>query len=234
MEIDFLGLNSPKFGKFQQEGPKDAFMDSEVETSLSLSTSSSLDSQRQMLSFCEKKKTTWEFPSDKMIPASSNASLVHYNQERAPNTEHNSAVFVPTPVYHASPAAGFLYNLNKRSTNLSNISELPAKPASLTMVYASCAAVFNDTLPQKADNPMYMSGSASTRLPNARIPTRGHTPTVAMARRATLARFLEKRLHRMNKARTAQLMGKSLNATNSVACNTNTTRSNMRRDSLLR
>ncbi|KAK4430427.1 hypothetical protein Salat_1343400 [Sesamum alatum] len=200
MEIDFLGLNSSKHD-VERQSCKNSFTDSAnggVETSLSLSTTSSLDSHRDILNFCQSGNST--------------STLRSLN---ASKTEQPSLILVSTPVFRPTPTttAGFLYDLNDNSTNLRNMSELPAEPAaSLTMLYAGCPS----TVSEKADGTtMYMVGNTSTRLAdNARICTRtGYTPTVAMARRATLARFLEKRLHRMNQARTSHhLMGQSLNA----------------------
>ncbi|XP_011085843.1 uncharacterized protein LOC105167721 isoform X2 [Sesamum indicum] len=225
MEIDFLGLNSPKYVDVERQSCKNSFTDSGnggVETSLSLSTSSSLDSQRDILNFCESGN-----------PAGTLRTL------NASKTEQHSLILVSTPVFRPSPTtttAGFLYDLNDNSTSLRNISELPVEPASLTMLYAGCPSttVFNDALSEKADGTMYMVGNTSTRLADsARICTRktGYTPTVAMARRATLARFLEKRLHRMNQARTShQLMGKSLNAAYSEVFNQAITRSNKKKN----
>ncbi|KAI3462172.1 hypothetical protein Pfo_018835 [Paulownia fortunei] len=246
MEIDFLGLNSPnKYGNMEQQSSEDVFTETAngvVETSLSLSTSSSLDCKREILNFCEKKKKkTWaELPCDKMIPSCSGnststlCSLAHYNQENAPKTEQPSLLLVPRPVFHPSSTPGLLFDLNDKSTDFRNISELQAEPASLTMLYSGCANVLNDTLPEKAENTMYKAGKSSTGLSDhARICTRGHTPTVAMARRATLARFLEKRSHRMNQARTSHLLGKSVNATNPESCDTTVTRSNKKRNNSL-
>ncbi|KAL0396439.1 UNVERIFIED_CONTAM: hypothetical protein Scaly_0092300 [Sesamum calycinum] len=222
MEIDFLGLKSPKYD-VERQSCKNSFTDSGnggVETSLSLSTSSSLDSHRDILNFCESGN-----------PAGTLRTL------NASKTEQPSLILVSTPVFRPSPTtttAGFLYDLNENSTNLRNISELPVEPASLTMLYAGCpSTVFNDALSEKADGTMYMVGNTPTRLADsARICTRtGYTPTVAMARRATLARFLEKRLHRMNQGRTSHhLMGKSLNAAYSEAFSKAITRSSKKKN----
>ncbi|XP_073158284.1 uncharacterized protein [Henckelia pumila] len=46
------------------------------------------------------------------------------------------------------------------------------------------------------------------------ISSQGYTPTVAMARRATLARFLQKRSHRLTQTRAARL---SLNVSEAAA-----------------
>ncbi|GER47081.1 jasmonate Zim-domain protein [Striga asiatica] len=82
------------------------------------------------------------------------------------------------------------------------IHEIQAEPASITMLYDNAQ-----------DKPQPVpSLSVHARICNTGP---GYTPTVAMARRATLARFLEKRLHRMNQARKAHLIGKSIyNASN--------------------
>ncbi|KAK6127453.1 hypothetical protein DH2020_038802 [Rehmannia glutinosa] len=191
MEIDFLGLNSTKYDKLEQERSNYAFIDTakvEVETSLSLSTSSSLYYQREILNFSEKKKK--KFPCDKIDRSCSNSSS-------STVTEQHNLFLVPPPIFRRSAAAaGFLYDLNDKPNDLRSMSEIPDQPASLTMLYSVGANFVNDTLPQKSDNSMYITGNA--RLSDhARIRTKnGHTPTVAMARRATLARFLEKRLHR--------------------------------------
>ncbi|KAH6796923.1 TIFY domain/Divergent CCT motif family protein [Perilla frutescens var. hirtella] len=194
MEIDFLGLNSPKYN-LEQENSKTPFIDTAggVEISLSLSSSSSLN-------FSEKKK--WEFAAcDKMISSSCSGSTVcsfaPYNQENCHKTEQPSLLLVAPPLFRHPAAAGFLYDLNDAATtNLRNMPQL----------YAACPTVFSE--PEKAENSVYAAGNASTC---------GYTPTVAMARRATLARFLEKRLHRMNQARATHLMGKSLRPTISEA-----------------
>ncbi|KAL7094368.1 hypothetical protein ACP275_11G099300 [Erythranthe tilingii] len=112
------------------------------------------------------------------------SSLVHYNHG---NTQEQQ----PT-------STGFLFDLNQ---NLSNL--IPGEAASLPTINPD--NVFIDNLSsEKAESAVLIAGKASLGLCN------GDTPTVAMARRASLARFLEKRSHRMNKAKTSHNMGKSL------------------------
>ncbi|KZV49789.1 protein TIFY 4A-like [Dorcoceras hygrometricum] len=61
---------------------------------------------------------------------------------------------------------------------------------------------------QKTDRKMFATGDASfDDTPKSKD---GYTPTVAMARRATLARFLEKRSHRLNQQIKPHLMGRPL------------------------
>ncbi|XP_047969691.1 uncharacterized protein LOC125213281 isoform X2 [Salvia hispanica] len=62
----------------------------------------------------------------------------------------------------------------------------------------------NDATPNLRD--ISLSAETNVYIASTGSSTVGHTPTVAMARRATLARFLEKRLHRMNQARASHLM----------------------------
>ncbi|KAL8038298.1 hypothetical protein ABFX02_11G097500 [Erythranthe guttata] len=102
-------------------------------------------------------------------------SLVHYNHG---NTQEQQ----PT-------STGFLFDLNQ---NLSNICEIPGDAASLPTINPD--NVFIDNLSsEKAESAVLVAGKASLGLCN------GYTPTVAMARRASLARFLEKRSHRIMK-----------------------------------
>ncbi|KAL1566769.1 hypothetical protein AAHA92_02337 [Salvia divinorum] len=165
MEIDFLGLNSPKY-KLEQGNLKNPILDTAggVEISLSLSTSSSLN-------FSDKKK--WEYSAcDEMLSSS-------YCQE---NPQPSLLVVAP-PAFRLPAAAGFLYDLNDATPNLRDIS---------------------------------LSAETNVYIASTGISTVGHTPTVAMARRATLARFLEKRLHRMNQARASHLMRSA--TTNSQVC----------------
>ncbi|XP_042037290.1 uncharacterized protein LOC121783318 isoform X2 [Salvia splendens] len=153
MEIDFLGLNSPKY-KLEQGNLKNPISDTAggVEISLSLSTSSSLN-------FSDKKK--WEYSAcDEMLSSS-------YSHENP------SLLVVAPPAFRPPAAAGFLYHLNDATPNLRDIS---------------------------------LSAETNVYIASTGMSTVGHTPTVAMARRATLARFLEKRLHRMNQARASHLM----------------------------
>ncbi|GER27292.1 jasmonate Zim-domain protein [Striga asiatica] len=91
------------------------------------------------------------------------------------------------------------YYLNHTSTQLRKASQIPAEAALISMI--------TDNLQEKAAPRLSDHARICRTIP-------GYTPTVAMARRATLARFLEKRLHRMNKARKAHIMGKSINAAN--------------------
>ncbi|XP_047982420.1 uncharacterized protein LOC125223225 isoform X2 [Salvia hispanica] len=177
MEIDFLGLNSSKY-KLEQANLKNPYLDSArgVETSLSLSTSSSFN-------FSDKKK--WEFASkeDEMRSSSCRGDTI-CGVDKSHVTEQPSLLLVAPPAFRQASGG----------PNLRNLSLL-------------------------AETNGYNNGNASNGISDG-----GHTPTVAMARRATLARFLEKRLHRMNQARTSHLMGKSLGLTNSEACETTITR----------
>ncbi|XP_042012663.1 uncharacterized protein LOC121761130 isoform X2 [Salvia splendens] len=188
MEIDFLGLNSSNY-KLEQGNLKYPFLDPAggVETSLSLSTSSSFN-------FSDKKK--WEFASNEDEMQSSYDTICGLDKSHV--TEQPSLLLVARPAFlQASGGGGFRYDVNDAATpNLRNLS-------------------------LSAETNGYNTGNASNG-----ISTGGHTPTVAMARRATLARFLEKRLHRMNQARTSHMMGKSLGATNTEACETTITRNN--------
>ncbi|KAL9152151.1 hypothetical protein ABFS82_11G100900 [Erythranthe guttata] len=187
MEIDFLGLNSPTFNT-EQEISKNAFSDTVtcnsggVETSLSLSTSTFQDNLN-----LNKK---WEFRNDckKMITSSSGSS---------------TSTLFPRPVFDPRiTTTGFPFDLNQNSTNSRDISEIP-ETASLPTINPD--NVFIDNLSsKKAESTVLIAGKASLGLSN------GYTPTVAMARRASLARFLEKRSHRMNEAKTIHVMGKSL------------------------
>ncbi|KAG6385777.1 hypothetical protein SASPL_154658 [Salvia splendens] len=147
MEIDFLGLNSPKY-KLEQGNLKNPILDTAggVEISLSLSTSSSLN-------FSDLQKKKWEYSACDQNP---------------------SLLVVAPPAFRPPAAAGFLYDLNDATPNL------------------------RDIISQSAETNVYIAPTC--------ISTVGRTPTVAMARRATLARFLEKRLHRMNQARASHLM----------------------------
>ncbi|XP_057807257.1 uncharacterized protein LOC131021931 [Salvia miltiorrhiza] len=190
MEIDFLGLNSPKY-KLEQANLKNPFIDTTggFEISLSLSSSSSLN-------FSDKKK--WEFAGgDEMLSSCSGSTICGL----APYDQDNSSLLLVAPPPFRHPAGGgFLYDLNDAATpNLRNMSV-------------------------SAETNVYVSGNATTG-----ISTRGHTPTVAMARRATLARFLEKRLHRMNQARASHVMGKSVSGSNSEACETTSNRNNKKK-----
>ncbi|KAL8550166.1 hypothetical protein ACS0TY_008842 [Phlomoides rotata] len=226
MEIDFLGLNfnSHKFCVEQEDSKNNVFADSGgVEISLSLSTSS----HKEILNFSEKKKT-WEFLAcDKMIPSCSGSKLAPYSPEISAKNEQ--LLLVATPVFHRPSAAGFLYDLNDAaSSNSRSNSELPTQSPTSTMLYPRCPTVFNQ--PEKADKTMYIAGNASTRLPRT-----GYTPTVAMARKATLARFLEKRSHsRMNQRRTSPLMGKPPSVPISEAWETSITTSNKKRNNNLK
>ncbi|KAL7094367.1 hypothetical protein ACP275_11G099200 [Erythranthe tilingii] len=188
MEIDFLGLNSPTFNT-EQEISKDAFSDTDtcsgggVETSLSLSTSTFQDN----LNLNEK----WEVGNDckkMMITSSSDSS---------------TSTLLPRPVFDPRiTTTGFPFDLNQNSTDSRDISEIP-ETASLAIINPD--NVFIDNLSsEKAKNTVLIAGKASLGFSN------GYTPTVAMARRASLARFLEKRSHRMNEAKTTHIMGKSL------------------------
>ncbi|KAL3630419.1 hypothetical protein CASFOL_023403 [Castilleja foliolosa] len=175
MEIDFLGLNSTtKFEHMEKLNfSKDAIFPTEtgeVETSLSLSR----PSYGEILS----EKNKW----------------AEFYSSGGSSTGQPSLCLVPPPVFHPSTtAAGFLYNIHDdRLTELRKISEIPVKPV---MLYsAGRANVLNYNIPEKGESNMYITGkNESHRLSDH---TRnGYTPTVAMARRATLARFLEQRLH---------------------------------------
>ncbi|KAG6403297.1 hypothetical protein SASPL_135514 [Salvia splendens] len=158
MEIDFLGLNSSNY-KLEQGNLKYPFLDPAggVETSLSLSTSSSFN-------FSDKKK--WEFASNEDEMQSSYDTICGLDKSHV--TEQPSLLLVARPAFlQASGGGGFRYDVNDAATpNLRNLS-------------------------LSAETNGYNTGNASNG-----ISTGGHTPTVAMARRATLARFLEKRLHR--------------------------------------
>ncbi|CAA0814569.1 Unknown protein, partial [Striga hermonthica] len=144
-----------------------------VETSLSLSTGHSLYYHREILNFSEKKGKLAEFSS-----SSSGGSTA----TRCSFTGKQSLAFVPPPIYRPSPtttaAPGPFYNLKLRKIN-----EIQSEPASIiTMLY---------------DNAQEKGKAVPGLSVHARICSSGpgYTPTVAMARRATLARFLEKRLH---------------------------------------
>ncbi|KAG8373490.1 hypothetical protein BUALT_Bualt11G0029600 [Buddleja alternifolia] len=218
MEIDFLGLNSSsKYSKMEQKASNNhEFTDLDnqgVETFLSLSTSSSLN---------HSKKKAWGYglPSCSSSSNSTLSSFAYYKREHVLNKgQPPNLVLVPKAIYPSS-TTGFRYNPNDKSTNLRNISQIPCR-----------INVYNGTLPEKATNTIYVAGNVS-REPSsdARKCSRGYTPTVAMARRATLARFLEKRLHRMNQAKASHFMGKSMIATNCESCDTSIVRCNKRKN----
>ncbi|KAL1540763.1 hypothetical protein AAHA92_25069 [Salvia divinorum] len=145
--------------------------------------------------FSDKKK--WEFANyeDEMLSSSCRGDTI-CGLDDSHFTEQPSLLLVAPPAFRQPSGGGFPYYVNDAATpNLRNMS-------------------------MSAESNGYNTGNASIG-----ISTGGHAPTVAMARRATLARFLEKRLHRMNQTRTSHLMGKSLGATNYEACETTITRS---------
>ncbi|KAL2521881.1 uncharacterized protein Fot_25804 [Forsythia ovata] len=211
MEIDFLGLNSKESPNLEKGRRMNTFKDPAIRganISLSLSTCSSVDFE---------ENNTWAVPMHKMSPTCS-GSL-----EKALAREKSSLAFVPTPLNKLSSTAGFLYDLNEKPTDLRNISEPTAQPALLTFLNSGAAHVFHEILPDKANHVMFVFDKPFSATSTAEQSTNGYryTPTVAMARRATLARFLEKRMHRLICTKTSNLTGKSPDATSSQAWNVN-------------
>ncbi|KAL3613546.1 hypothetical protein CASFOL_042580 [Castilleja foliolosa] len=179
MEIDFLGLNSTtKLNNMEERNSIDAIFPTDigVETSLSLSTTTrpSLYYHREIIS--EKKG-------------------VEFYSSSGSSTFTVCSLTGPPPVFHpfaTNTTAGFPYNLNEKLTELRKMTKIPVVPASLTMLSsAGCANAIN------AENSMYIAANNGPHwISDHTTTTTGYTPTVAMARRATLARFLEQRLHR--------------------------------------
>ncbi|XP_051117907.1 uncharacterized protein LOC127242411 [Andrographis paniculata] len=222
MEIDFLGLSSPKF---TMENPLiHPFSDSGregIETSLSLCTStSSLDSQTKIINLIEK-----------------DMSLSYYNNTPKKN-EHSS------PTVHPQFRPIFLFDLNDTPSGIRNIvsaENRPTEVASLNAMYsASCPNIFGDTMQEKNDKAKFGMPIDPRRRINS-----GYTPTIAMARKATLARFLEKRLHRLCKSNSTEGLKQAAtphmirnqvnNSTNCQGSSTAITRSNKRKaNSLVR
>ncbi|CAA2974305.1 Hypothetical predicted protein [Olea europaea subsp. europaea] len=216
MEIDFLGLNSKPSHKSEKGIMKSAFKDSAIrgaDISLSLSTSSSVDFEGEHLNLGENK--TWAVPIDTMISTRSG------NLEKAHTGEESSLAFVPAPLNKFSSTTGFLCDLNEKPAYLRTIADPTAQPALWTTMHSGAAHVFHEILPDKGNHVVCAAGKSSLATSSVEQSTWGYcyTPTVAMARRATLARFLEKRVHRLTRTKTSNLTGKSLDATTSQAWN---------------
>ncbi|CAI9758153.1 unnamed protein product [Fraxinus pennsylvanica] len=186
-----------------------------ADISLSLSTSSSVDFDGEPLNFGENN--TFAVPINKMISACS-GSL-----EKAHMGEKSSLLFVPAPFNKLSSTTGFLYDLNEKPADLRNNADPTAQPALLTMMHSGAAHVFHEIIPDKGNHVMCVASKSSLATSSAEQSIRGYcyTPTVAMARRATLARFLEKRVHRLTRTKTSNLIRKSPDATTSPAWNLN-------------
>ncbi|KAL3621784.1 hypothetical protein CASFOL_034444 [Castilleja foliolosa] len=187
MEIDFLGLNSTtKLNNMEERNSIDAIFPTDigVETSLSLSTTTrpSLYYHREIIS--EKKG-------------------VEFYSSSGSSTFTVCSLTGPPPVFHpfaTNTTAGFPYNLNEKLTELRKMTKIPVVPASLTM--PGCASAIN------AENSTYIAANNGPHWISDHTTTTGYTPTVAMARRATLARFLEQRLHRLNRGKDSPSHGK--------------------------
>lgn len=181
----------------------DAFVDSGIGSgescvSLSLCTSSPMDEKTVFQDFLWKKLR--KSPAENMISIRDSAGK--YDWE---NAQRSCPSFTGKPIISHS---GFPYNRNDRATISRNTFERTLSfPASSTVF---CPTTAPSMFPaQKADRKMYATGDAS--FDDTRKSKKGYTPTVAMARKATLARFLEKRSHRLNQQIKPHLMGRSLN-----------------------
>ncbi|CAA3027834.1 Hypothetical predicted protein [Olea europaea subsp. europaea] len=231
MEIDFLGLISKQSQKLEKGRRKNTFKDSAIrgaDISLSLSTiSSSVDLKGEPLSFGEING--WTVPINKMIPTCEGSLEKDHAREKL------SRACVQTPINKLSSTTGFPYDLNEKPTDSRNIFEPTAQPAFLTLLHSGAAHVFHEILPDKANHLMRVSSKSSLVTSTNEKCTRGYryTPTVAMARRATLARFLEKRMHRLTRTKTANVTRKSPDATSSQTWNVNR-RCNRKNNSIIK
>ncbi|XP_075501557.1 uncharacterized protein LOC142539762 isoform X1 [Primulina tabacum] len=221
MEIDFMGLYSqnPAPGPVQNSYELDEFVDSgigngEGNVSLSLCTSSPMEEKAVFRDFPRKK--IGKSPAENMTMLRNSAC--NYDRENAQPRERSCQSFVGKQVIGHS---GFLYNREDGLSISRNKFERPLSfPASSTIFCPTDAPIFFHA--QKADRKIYAIGDASSD--DTRKSKGGYTPTVAMARKATLARFLEKRSHRLNQQIKPHLMGRSLNWPE--ACDTTFTKCN--------
>ncbi|XP_073146034.1 uncharacterized protein [Henckelia pumila] len=145
-------------------------------------------------------------------------SACNYDWENAQQRETACQSFAGKPIVGHS---GFRYNRNDILPISRNKLGRPLSfPASSTVQF--CPTDVSIFFPaQKGDGKStYAIGDAS--FDDTRKSKDGYTPTVAMARRATLARFLEKRSHRLNQKMKPHIMGRSLNWPE--ACDTTVTK----------
>ncbi|XP_073309595.1 uncharacterized protein [Primulina huaijiensis] len=217
MEIDFMGLFSKNHPDPSYD--PDAFVDSgigsgERNVSLSLCTGSPMDGKTVFQDFLLKKIR--KSPAENMTSIRNSAGK--YDWENAQLGERSCPSFTGKSIISHS---GFRFNRNDRSSISRNTFErILSLPASSSVI---CPTAVPNLFPaQKVDRKMYATGGASFH--DTRKSEHGYTPTVAMARKATLARFLEKRSHRLNQRIKSHLMGRSLNW--SEACDTTFTKRN--------
>ncbi|XP_075493867.1 uncharacterized protein LOC142531570 isoform X1 [Primulina tabacum] len=216
MEIDFMGLYSKKPAPSYDP---DAFVDSgigsgERNVSLSLCTSSAMDGKTVFQDFLRKKIP--KSPAENMTSIRNSAGK--YDWENAQLGERSCPSLTGKPINSHS---GFRYNRNDISSISRNTLERTLSLLASSTVFCPTAAP-NLFPAQKADRKMYATGDAS--FDDTGKSKHGYAPTVAMARKATLARFLEKRSHRLNQRIKSHLMGRSLNW--SEACETTFTKRN--------
>lgn len=171
----------------------DAFVDSgigsgEGNVSLSLCTSSPMEEKAVFRD--SLRKNIRKPPAENMTCMQNSAC--NYDWENAQPRERSCQSFVGKPVIRHSC---FRYNRDNRLPISRNKFEPPLSfPASSTVFCHPDAPFFFPA--QKADRKVYAIGDAS--FDDTRKSNDGYIPTVAMARKATLARFLEKRSHRLN------------------------------------